>query len=95
MSKYKLTGIIYIHIGMREKERERERGTDRQTETERQRQRRDRDRETDRDRDRERQRHTPIIAFRHPPPKKDIVNQCLEFETETDRQTDRHPLTEE
>ena len=22
--------------------------------------------------------HTPSIAFRHPPPKKDVVNQCLE-----------------
>ena len=26
--------------------------------------------------------HTPSIAFRHLPPKKDVVNQCLEFETE-------------
>jgi len=34
MNKYKLTGIIYIHIGMREKERERERGTDRQRQRE-------------------------------------------------------------
>ena len=25
MNKYKITGIIYIHIGMRERERERER----------------------------------------------------------------------
>ena len=25
--------------------------------------------------------HTPTIAFRHLPPRKDVVNQCLEFDT--------------
>ena len=55
---------------------------------------REREGQTHTDRDRERQKHTPIIAFRHPPPKKDIVNQCLEFETETDRQTGRDRQTD-
>ena len=27
--------------------------------------------------------HTPSIAFRHPPPRKDVVNQCLEFARQT------------
>ena len=27
--------------------------------------------------------HTPSIAFRHLPPRKDIVNQCLEFAHDT------------
>ena len=43
----------------------------------------------------------PNIAFRHLPPRKDVVNQCLEFGLgagggggrETDRQTDRGCVT--
>ena len=46
MSKYKITGIIYIHIGMNEGERDRQ--TDRKTDRQA-----DRDRQTDRDRESE------------------------------------------
>ena len=33
------------------------------------------------------QKHTQSIAFRHLPPRKDIVNQCLEFGSEAVRVT--------